>query len=95
MLSQDIPPDITIYVTGHSMGGALATHCAMDLKLYTVDKIQTRLGNFMRVRRTLMQKLGGSPPRHSQQQPRDGNHAGGKAHENGPGGGTRDGRTGK
>ncbi|CAM9273530.1 unnamed protein product [Ectocarpus sp. 4 AP-2014] len=95
ILSQDNPPDIKIYVTGHSMGGALATHCAMDLKLYTVDKIQARLGNFMRVRRTLMQKVAGSPPRHNQQQPRGDNNAGGKAHENGPGGSTRDGRTGK
>ncbi|CAM9332474.1 unnamed protein product [Ectocarpus sp. 12 AP-2014] len=95
ILSQDSPPDITIYVTGHSMGGALATHCAMDLKLYTVDKIQARLGNFVRVRRALMQKVAGSPPRHHQQQAPDGKNAGGKAHEDGPGGGTRGGRTGK
>ncbi|CAN0008495.1 unnamed protein product, partial [Ectocarpus fasciculatus] len=53
VLSEDNPPDIKIYVTGHSMGGALATHCTMDLKLFTVDKIQARLGNFMRTRRTL------------------------------------------
>lgn len=30
--SQDHAPDIKIYVTGHSMGGALAAHCALDLK---------------------------------------------------------------
>ncbi|CAN0071398.1 unnamed protein product [Scytosiphon promiscuus] len=63
LLSQDNPPDIKLYVTGHSMGGALATHCAMDLKLHTIDKIQARLGNFVRVRRTLMQKVIGSLPR--------------------------------
>lgn len=33
LLSEDDPPDIKLYVTGHSMGGALATHCAMDLKV--------------------------------------------------------------
>ncbi|CAB1115184.1 unnamed protein product [Ectocarpus sp. CCAP 1310/34] len=49
----------------------------------------------MHVRRTLMQKVAGSPHRHNQRQSRDGNNAGGKAHENGPGGGTRGGRTGK
>ncbi|CAM9150232.1 unnamed protein product, partial [Ectocarpus sp. 12 AP-2014] len=95
ILSQDNPQDIKIYVTGHSMGGALAAHCAMDLKLYTVDKIQARLGNYTRVRRTLTQKVAGSSPRHNQRQPRDGNNAGGKAHKNGLGGGTRGGRTGK
>ncbi|CBN78597.1 conserved unknown protein [Ectocarpus siliculosus] len=95
ILSQDNPPDITVFVTGHSMGGALATHCSMDLKLYTIDKIQARLGNFMHVRRTLMQKVAGSPPRNHQQQAPDGNNAGGKVHENGPGRGTRGGRTGK
>lgn len=33
LLSEDNPPDIKLYVTGHSMGGALATHCALDLKV--------------------------------------------------------------
>lgn len=33
LLTEDHPRDIKIYVTGHSMGGALATHCAMDLKV--------------------------------------------------------------
>lgn len=33
LLSEENPPDIKVYVTGHSMGGALATHCAMDLKV--------------------------------------------------------------
>lgn len=33
LLSEDHPPDIKIYVTGHSMGGALGTHCAMDLQV--------------------------------------------------------------
>lgn len=31
--SQDRAPDIKIYVTGHSMGGALANHCALDLQV--------------------------------------------------------------
>ncbi|CAM9490041.1 unnamed protein product, partial [Ectocarpus sp. 8 AP-2014] len=111
LLSQDNPPDIKLYVTGHSMGGALATHCAMDLKLHTIDKIQARLGNFVRVRRTLMQRVMDSLPgrfpqrrgrpyhhqqRRQQQQARDGSIAGGKAHdENDPGGGGRGGRTDK
>ncbi|CAB1115183.1 unnamed protein product [Ectocarpus sp. CCAP 1310/34] len=115
LLSQDNPPDIKLYVTGHSMGGALATHCAMDLKarrwLHTIDKIQARLGTFVRVRRTLMQRVMDSLPgrfpqrrgrphhhqqRRQQQQARDGSIAGGKAHhENGPGGGGRGGRTDK
>ncbi|CAM9688099.1 unnamed protein product, partial [Ectocarpus sp. 12 AP-2014] len=109
LLSQDNPPDIKLYVTGHSMGGALATHCAMDLKLHTIDKIQARLGNFVRVRRTLMQRVMDSLPgrfpqrrgrmhhhqqRRQQQQARDGSMAGGKAHhENRPDGGGRGGRT--
>lgn len=33
LLKADHAPYINIYVTGHSMGGALATHCAMDLKV--------------------------------------------------------------
>lgn len=33
LLRDDHPRDIKIYVTGHSMGGALATHCAMDLQV--------------------------------------------------------------
>lgn len=33
LLSADQAPHISIYVTGHSVGGALATHCAMDLKV--------------------------------------------------------------
>ncbi|CAM9270799.1 unnamed protein product [Ectocarpus fasciculatus] len=108
LLSQDNPPDIKLYVTGHSMGGALATHCAMDLKLHTIDKIQARLGNFVRVRRTLMQRVMDSLPgrfpqrrgrpqhhqqRRQQRQAHDSSLAGGKAHENGPDGGSRGGLT--
>ena len=37
LLTDDHPPDIKIYVTGHSMGGALATHCAMDLQVCGVQ----------------------------------------------------------
>ncbi|CAN0420980.1 unnamed protein product, partial [Ectocarpus fasciculatus] len=54
LLSEEHAPDvIQLYVTGHSMGGSLAAHCAMDLKMYTVDKIQARLGDFARRRRAL------------------------------------------
>ncbi|CAM9373117.1 unnamed protein product [Ectocarpus fasciculatus] len=91
ILSEDNPPDIKIYVTGHSMGGALATHCAMDLKLFTVDKIQARLGSFMRMRQTLM-KVAGLPPRRNRQHPRDGSNAEDTARGNGSGGGSRGGR---
>ncbi|CAN0445784.1 unnamed protein product, partial [Ectocarpus sp. 8 AP-2014] len=94
ILSQENPTDIKIYVTGHSMGGALATHCAMDLKLFTVDKIQARLGNFMRMRQTLM-TVAGLLPHRSQQQPRDGNNAEDTAREKGPGRGSSGGRTDK
>lgn len=38
LLSEDHPRDIKIYVTGHSMGGALGTHCAMDLKVVGRDE---------------------------------------------------------
>lgn len=34
--SPDHAPDVQIYVTGHSMGGALAAHCALDLKVWRI-----------------------------------------------------------
>ncbi|CAM9433107.1 unnamed protein product, partial [Ectocarpus sp. 8 AP-2014] len=58
LLSEGNAPDvIQVYVTGHSMGGSLAAHCAMDLKMYTVDKIHARLGDFARRRRALRDRV--------------------------------------
>eukprot|EP00903_Cladosiphon_okamuranus_P018197 g16740.t1 len=66
--SRDRAPDIKIYVTGHSMGGALANHCALDLQLHTIDKIQARLGLFVQMRRIRRQ---GAPSLSLPQPPRD------------------------
>ncbi len=39
MIVRGIRPKL--YVGGHSMGGALATHCAFDLEVHTLSKVNT------------------------------------------------------
>ncbi|CAM9795493.1 unnamed protein product [Discosporangium mesarthrocarpum] len=57
MLGRDKPPDIKLFFTGHSLGGALAMHCAMDLKVHTLDRINAHISQMRKVRRSLLQRM--------------------------------------
>ncbi|CAM9918384.1 unnamed protein product, partial [Phaeothamnion confervicola] len=54
LLDGEDHPDLTVYVTGHSLGGALATHCALDLETYVLRPVNERLQHIGKARRTAL-----------------------------------------